>query len=275
MGTDRNEHPSEISKVGDDFSYLAPFVEDDQSTAAMAEHRILSRIKTIQALTEESLREACGVGSLVIMPAKQLLITPEETIDFVPLAFFEEFILWRDRRDTEAGAIEARSMSKTSELAKRARDPKLWEEVYAGGTKDKPFKKRYTEHLNFPGIIYSKDHELYRVPVCLSFSRGEFTVGRQFISQITLRRVQGRQAPLWATVWTLSVGSRKNNNGSWYGIDVANAERPFIDQEHVESFKSEYETLTEQIAKQLVAVDMSESDDPVATTSEAPKNSPF
>lgn len=269
----RDEHPTEISKVGEDFNYLIPFADDaDQSTAAMAEHRVLSRIKTVQALTDQALRDQFGIGSLVIMPARELLMSARDTIDFVPLAFFEEFIVWNDRRDS-SGAIVERSMRKDSEVAKRARDPKRWEETYAGGTPDKPFKRRWTEHLNFPGLIYSKEHPHFLVPVCLSFSRGEFSTGRQFISKIMLRRVNGRQAPLWATAWKLKVVTRKNDSGSWYGIDIENADKPFIDQEHVEPFKREHEVLVDQIAKQMVAVDMSESDDGTSTV--ADPNHPF
>lgn len=271
----RDDEPKKVVTVGEDFSFLVPFQDDAESTiAGMAEHRVLNRLKVVQSLSKPGTKEVGGEGAVLIMPATTLVARMGDSFNFVPFFFFEEFICWSDIRDQQSPKIQQRSLDRKSKCAEMARDPKQWAETYEGGTKDKPFIRRYCEHLNFAGTIYQAGHELDRVPCVLSFARGEFKIGRQFISNITMRRINGRQAPLWATVWECSSASHKNQTGQeWYGIDVKNAERPYIDPSDVEIFKAEHELLKKAHADEALSVNMNDAEEEVAAADPAASTS--
>lgn len=241
---DRNEN--EIEKV--DPSFLLQYVEEDHSLDSMKVHVTVPRFKIIQAMTDKALKKQFGEGTAIIRPGDVFMCRHEgEGLDgkfkFVPLFFFSEYCKWAVLG--ESPAVVSSSYSVTSHEAKCSVDPKKRYEVYEedehleDGDKKKR-RYRYVSHLRFIGMIYG-DHQMAGTPVTLSFERGEFGRGKNFINSINMRRQiindTPRKVPLWAQVWEFSVGFREKESKSWYGFDaVAPEGRSIILQDESEKF---------------------------------------
>lgn len=257
----RNDDPKELVKVGGAPDWLTEYTGDaDNSIDDLAEYRILSRLKVVQSMSAEELKEEFGEGTIIIAPGNVLVARKREPVLFVPVFFFTEFCFWGDRKDKVGPTIRDRSFDKAGDIARRARDPEKREEEYEGG-----FVGRYVEHLNFAGFIYTEDHAQKGTPCVLSFSRGEFGTGRNFINAVTLRKVGGQTAPLWSQVWSLQTNFRDQGDKKWWGIDVYNPPEgvsPFIRKEEVEFFRQEHFSCKEDFERSKLLVD--HGDDPSA-----------
>lgn len=260
-----------IQKVsGVDPSYLAHYVEDDHSLEGMEEYRILPRLKIIQSMTDSGLKEAFGEGSVIIRPGDTLVWDKDmPPFSLVPQFFWVEFCKWADRRDVESNPVVEKTQDPTSIVAKKARDPEAREEPYEGeGNKKKPKCYRYVEHLNFACVVYG-DHPLSGTPVTISFNRGEFGQGRNFISAVRMRRTtieteegnQSIQVPLWAQVWDFSVGFRDRGEKKWYGFDFTPADPPLVSPEDAAEMREAHEALRELNEKQKLGVDYVDEDE--------------
>lgn len=256
---------AEITKVGN-VNFLAEHLEADTSLDGMEQFVIIPRFKVVQAMSSAELKEKHGEGSIIVQPGSGLAHKrgdkQQKPLLFVPLMFFTEWCKWSDLHDKENPSIMERTFDPTSELAKRAADPKLRQEKYSDGT-DKKFS--YVQHFVFPGIIYG-DHPLAGTQVTLSFERGEFNTGRAFISSTRMRRGKmddGTQVPvpLWAQVWELESNTRKGEKGTWYGIDPKAPEVPIIDQAQADEFRNAHLELTRLHALNKVKVDHGDPDD--------------
>lgn len=253
-------------------NWLSQYQEEaDQSLAALQEYRVVPRIKVIQAMTAQALKDAFGEGSAVVLPGGQKLAGKKESFAFVPQFFYTEFIFWRHLDDKGGNAILARSFDPNSEIAVNARDPNKREAAYEGAPTGK--KGRYSEHLNFVGVIYGG--ELAGTTTSLSFSRGEFGTGKSFISSALMRKevVNGERmkVPLWAQVWRFQVNFRDRGAKKWYGIDPLPSqpgEQQIIKDEEMESFREaslDYKSLHEA---QRLMVDHGDQNEDEATATD-------
>lgn len=251
----RNDTPSELTVVGKDrMDFLAQYTEKDTSLDLMEEYKILPRIKVIQQMSNEDLKDQFGEGSLIITPGGvRLCKKKDEQFAFVPLFFFPEWCLWSDRRDKGNPMIQERTFEKSHEIALRSADPERRFEIYQGGPDLQPFKKRYVAHLNFVGMIYG-DHPASGATCTLSFSRGEYGKGKAFISAAKLRRIGTKQAPLWSQVWLLSSNLRERGDKKWYGIDYSCPQDPLVLKEEMEGFFGMHTLLKSEYEKKILIV---------------------
>lgn len=251
--------------------YLQKYLETDTSLDSMQQYRVVPRLKVVQGTSSEELQANAGIGAIVLTPGNTVVAALSDDkkdrhsipFNFVPILFFTEFLKFRDLKDKEGGAmIMERTFDPGSELAKKAKDSKKRKEEYGEPYKDKEtgqmrrFSAANVEALNFPGFIYSPEHPLKGQIVTLVFQRGEFTVGTNFISSITMRRI-----PLWSQVYTLFTTFRpKSAEKKWWGIDAKPAEVPTIAGEEVEFFKTTHDELKAQWDKKMLVVDRSDAD---------------
>lgn len=249
-----------INKVeGVDPNYLQKYIEEDKSLDHLKEHRVVPRLKIIQPTTDADLKKSFGEGTVIVRPGDAMICKYEEdpeSFDFVPLFFFVEWAKWADLRATSGPMILDRSHDPTSELAIKAKDFTKRTEVYEGHDKLPENERnyyRYVEHLRFIGIIYG-DHPLVGTPITLSFERGEWGQGKNFISAVTLRRqsVDGvsQPVPLWAQVWKLQPKFREPDaSRKWYGFGFEPADPAIIAPDEAEAMlalHTEFKTLFEQ-----------------------------
>lgn len=284
MSKNKDRTEVAITKVaGVDPNWLSKYVADDHSLDGMDEYRILPRVKVIQSMTAVELKKQFGEGSLIMRPGDVCLWKEGmEAVKFVALFFGVEFAKWNDRRDTSQMVAE-RSFSPTSELAKRARDIEKRFEVCPGQENKKDadkFHYRYIEHLRFFGVLYKGD--MAGQFVAISFEKGEFYQGKNFISAIKMRKLktvdaEGNEstvpAPLWAQVWELKGGFRPRGEKNWYGIDFAPAEEPTIDEADFDEFSKLHTEMKGLYEKQKLMVDEVDQVDEASAGDPAAANS--
>lgn len=261
----RNE--TAIEKVdGSEPNFLAKYVDQDTSLDALKGYRVVPRLKVIQPTTSDDLRSTFGLGSVVIRPGDVLVCRANEdpkVFSFVPLFFFAEFCKWRDLKQAGQGSnVLERSFDPTSIVAKKSRNSKTRFELYEGH-ENRPereqCKYRYVEHLRFIGVIYG-EHELTGVPVTLSFERGEYGQGTNFISAISLRRMRvdnvPKPMPLWSQVWDFSmIYHNPDPMKKWYGFKFEPAEPSTIEEGDAEFMFGQHKELKELYEKQRLLVD--------------------
>lgn len=262
----------EITKVsGVSANFLVQYTKEDSSLDLLRDHVILPRIKVIQGMTKQELKDIFGEGSAIIRPGDALVAKKGEAFSFVPQFFFPEFCKWADRRDDEGQMILDRSLDPMSEIAKRARNAELRSEVYpedANKPADKQKRFRYVEHLNFPGVIYGKS-DLAGTAVVLSFSKGEFATGSNFIQAIRLRRetieVDGQpvsmKVPLWAQVWSFTPALRQKGEKKWWGLSFVPAETSVISPSEAPGFQASFEELKELHRMKKLGTDYEDPDE--------------
>ena len=231
---------TDIDKVPTNPNFLDAYTEEDTSLDALKEHRTVPRFKVIQPTTEEELKNTFGVGSAIVRPGDTLICKHSgnttmqalESFDFVPLFFFVEWNKWRDLKGTGDMVLD-KSFDPSSDVAVRSKNKDTRKEAYPGqeAMADNDANKmyyQYVEHLRFIGTIYG-DHPLAGTPVTLSFERGEWGQGKNFISAVSLRRRQTTDAetgekiakpiPLWSQVWRMkTVYHNPDALRKWYGF---------------------------------------------------------
>lgn len=256
MSESRNAKPGEMVSVGGNAppDWAAAYLQDDKSLDTLKKHKLVPRLKIVQALSPEALKDAHGEGSAVLAPANALVCRKGESFDFVPLFFFVEYMKWSDRNDKESLAIVSRSFDQGSELARRALDPELRQELY-DPERPKGFSYAYQEHLNWIGYIHGNS-PLAGNEVCISFARGEHKHGKAFIGACALRGV-----PLWMNVFRFTIGKHTSGDNTWWGLDYSSPDNPFIAQEQAEEFKAQHELLASQFAEQLITTDYADVDE--------------
>jgi len=278
---------SNIKKVGGvDPNFLADYIEKDDSLELLKEHRTVPRIKLMQSTTAQELKSVFGEGSAVLRPGDALVCkykVDPNSFQFVPVFFFVEFAKWIDLRDANQGkpSVEIRSFDPTSDVAKCCRDVNRRYEVYPGHDK-LPEKERhffrYVEHLRFVGTLYG-DHPLALTPATLSFERGEFQQGKNFISAITLRRqIIGERSvpvPLWAQVWEISpMFHDPAPDRKWFGFKFEAADPPIITPNQAQFFQGLHKEFKELFEAQRLTVDDEPIEDP-ASEGDTPASSEF
>lgn len=278
--TDRNDEPQEMVHVGGSTPNWLDQYKDDEDRCAevMREYRIIPRLSIAQGATESSQRliEAVGLGSACIAASETMIAKKGEPFSFVPLFFFREFIQWRDRHDPDVVGggmpkVVERTYDDKHRIAVLARDPDRREEVYGQKKDGSDLSYRYQEHLEFIGVLY--DGELAGTEVMIGFKRGEFRTGRQFINKIAMR-FGGRKSKLWATVWEFATGLHKSPENSWYGFDIAPAEIPWLQEEHVEDFRAQHLKLAGEFAEKLFRADSDEDETGVVNSAASEADTP-
>ena len=252
-----------INKVPVNPDYLAQYIDEDNSLDTLMEHRTVPRFKIIQATSDTDLIKNFGVGTVIVRPGDAMICKFEEEpkdFCFVPLFFFVEWAKWRDLKGSGPMILD-RTHNATSEIAQKSKNADSRRELYEGQENAQEIDKlyySYVEHLRFIGVIYG-DHPLVGTPVTLSFERGEWGQGKNFISAISLRRQtinnESKPVPLWAQVWKLrTVHHAPDATRKWYGFHFESPEQSIILPEEAEAMQKLHVEFKELFAKQRLMV---------------------
>jgi hypothetical protein len=240
-----------VGNVPEHLLALMQTVDGSDSLQTMKHHRILNIIAVVKSNSPIEKKKEYGEGSMVIPSTKTVVAKLGESIEVIPVMFFDEFIKWGDRKDTAGPMIREKTLNRSSKLAQLCQNPQTWNEVY--GSSQPPYMARNTHHLNFMCLIASGP--LTGQLVVVSFARGEFKQGIGWMGSIQQRRFNGRLMPLYASVWELSVSHRANSKGEWYGIDVRPAAQPYASAEQVELARPIHEQLLQDYKSNSLEVD--------------------
>lgn len=267
---------TEIEKVVVNPDYLAQYVDEDTSLDSLKEHRTVPRFKIIQPTTEEELKNSFGTGSAIVRPGDALVckhggnenIQAHDTFDFVPLYFFVEWATWRDLKGTGPMVLD-KSFDPTSEVAIKSKDADTRKELYPNHEALQDNEKMYyqhVEHLRFLGVIYG-DHPLAGTPVTLSFERGEWGQGKNFISAVSLRRHkvndESKPIPLWAQVWRMkTVYHNPDALRKWFGFSFEAAPQSIILPEEANAMRALHVEFKELFKQSRLSVQDDEQTSP-------------
>lgn len=238
---------TDIVKV--DPTFLTEYIEDDHSLDSLKQYKSLPRLKVIQSMSTE-LKNQFGEGSVIVRPGDAMVAELGQPFCLVPLFHFTQFIKWRDLKDKDGPAVVETSFDPMSDLGQRAQDPDLRRKMYDGDEDaKKPRFFRFVEHIRFASVIYG-DHELAGSHVVLSFEKGDYWHGRNFVEAIKLRRAtvqkgdkkQLVQVPLWSQVWQFTPEVFNGKEGDWVRLryEAPTEVDPIIDPQYAEQFRSAF-----------------------------------
>lgn len=249
-------------------SWLAEAAAGDDSLSGMEKYRVLPRLALVQGTSSEELQQKHGMGAVVLFPGEGYVADYGQPFLLVPVFQFTEWVQYADRRDQNQPRIVERTRDANSQIARWSRMSNMREQEYPGGSKDKPFKYRFVEHILVASAIYG-EHALAGEIVALNFSRGEFFVGTNFAAAVLMRRVGSKRAPLWTQVWQFHSAVRERPERKWYGLDFTQPETPWIQQHEAEAFRELYERLREDYHGGRIGADL-ETVEETETVGEAP-----
>ena len=235
---------TDIEKVNANPNFLAQYIKEDTSLDDLQEHVSVPRFKLIQPTTDADLKATFGEGSAIVRPGDALVVKYEGNknmesrteFDFVPLFFFKEWCTWRDLNGSGPMILD-RSFDPGCNIATWSKNKKTRKVPYPGHEHlqdDDPTKlyNSHVEHIRFLGTVYG-DHPLANTPVVLSFERGEWAQGQNFIDAIALRRIEingeYEKMPLWSQVWRMkTVFHNSETIKKWYGFSFEAAPQSVI-----------------------------------------------
>lgn len=226
------------------------------------------RIKIVQRQSSELLTAKFPAGTVLSMPAEAVIAEIDTEFLFVPLFFYREWATWSPlEMRGQVPSILDRSADPTSAVAIKAQNPRTREEsdfLYQG----QKIKVRHVEHLNFVVSLYQ--HTLGTDPMTMSFSRGEHFNGCKFASLVKMRN-----ASPFACVFEAIVNKepRKNNKGSWFGLDISNpSEAPaWVTKEELEQLEKNHADVEKTFKAGLLLAQIEEPDGGEAEDSAATK----
>ena len=264
MADEKRTDTQGIEKVDVNPDYLAAYVEKDESLDSLKQHRVVPRFKIIQPTTAAELQQKFGTGSAIVQPGEAMVVKYNDdpkTFDFVPLFFFKEWAKWRDLKGSGPHILD-RSHDPVSELAKLSADKENRKELYPGHEampEEQRMYNMYVEHIRFIGMIYG-DHPLTGLPVTLSFERGEWGQGNNFLTAVSLRRQvingESKEIPLWAQIWRLNtVYHNPEQSKKWYGFDFQAAPQGIILPEEAPTMQAMHLDFKDLFAKSRLMVD--------------------
>lgn len=278
----KNRTASDLQKVDGVAAILQKYSAQDDSLLKLGEYVIVPYVKVIQGMSEQVLKDTFGEGSAILRPGDTLIIKRPEMFKFVPIFFYTLFRKWGDRKDPQM--VMESTYDPLNDIAKKSRDPDLWEEVYPDDV-TKPEKEqrkfRYVEHLCFIGTLYGES-PLFGTLCQISFQKGDFRTGRSFATGIQMRKQQIQTddglknipIPLWAQVWEFKVTQRDRNGNKWWGFDPCNPSSgdSIIKEEEFPSFNEIYAKLKKAHEASMLRIDgddsgLSEDETEIATSS--------
>lgn len=247
---------NDLTKVGPEdgeYGWLVEAADTDTSMDSVKEHRTLPRVVIIQSNHKRDLKEKFGGdGVAFLSPGDGVLCDKNTYFDFVPLFKWNQWITWADRNDPNNLIFDS-SLDPNSDIAIKSAAPETWQEEYEGG-----FKKTHTKHLQFGGVVYG-DHTLAGTMCVIGFARGEFYHGDNWPNAMFMRKIQGRQMPMWSQIWRMKISERDRKGYQWWGLDYIDGPDLYIKQEEGPTFKTMHEEIKKDYEAKRLDTDFSEA----------------
>jgi hypothetical protein len=255
----------------DEKNVLVPsFMQEDEAAKSegletIQQFVVPPRIKIIQKNADEKYA-AFEPGDIILTPQMIKIASVGEPFFFVPLLFYAEWCTVNPiQTKGQLPMIRDRSWDGNGEIARKSRIQSLREEVCPESPQ---YKMVNREYLSFIVLLFNATEPgLNGVPISLSFASGEHRVGTQTASLITMRK----PAPIYGNVLQGVVPEtlRKNQKGSWYGIDVSNPGVEGIpayiqDKDEFLALQGLHRKVRKQYEERLIHVDYEDEPDSVS-----------
>lgn len=230
-------------------SNLPAFMQEDMQEGALDLRQYVRppRLKLVADTATRELKAKFPPGSAVLLPNEVKLGDLENSFDFIPVFFWQEYCSINPiQLKSELPMIRERTTDRDSALARKCLDPKSW---YETCPEDPTYRVYNAEMLNFAFM----PTDMSVGPCVMTFSKGEHRTGRRLASLIFSRR-----APIFGCVFTAKVGVHRDRDKQYefYGLDIENSMTPFVeDAEQYEVLREMHRTLRDQHDKNLVQAD--------------------
>ena len=241
-------------------------VADDHSLDDVKQYVRPPRLKTIQATSDQALKDTFGVGSTILVPDNILIMEPSRDEKgnvttgnttpflFTPIFFFNEFCLWNPiQMKGKLPAIRDRSFDPNSEVAVRARN---FKDRLMPCPEETKYNCVFCEHMNFIVHVHGQKEQ------CVwSFSRGEFKAGTNFAALLKMRGT-----PMYAGIFAANLAGRHNDKGDWYGLDISNPSEgsPYVGEEVFQLYQKLYKEYSSLYSERKL--DVVYEEDPIEVT---------
>lgn len=230
------------------------------------------RLKVVQKSSDDRYLDVFNPGDVIIVP-QMMLLSPmgddKEGAPFhiVPIFTFAEWCTWTPLalRGQVPGVIY-RTQDVNDPIVVKAQNPKTRFETINYDGQD--IECRHVEHINFLFVLVG-EHELAGTPMAMSFSRGEHGSGASALSLLSLR-----QAPIYGCNIECTCRYRKNDKGTWYGLDLSNPSEdsgvePFVqDKANFESLEKAHTEMKKAHANAIIDIEHDDPDAEEPTTDE-------
>lgn len=257
--------------------HLRAHMEGDRSTELLKKYVVPPRIKVIQPSAQAPFSDRFKRGDVIALPTMQLMASHGNenlpAFTFTPVMMFPE---WTCVNPIETKGtlkmIRERSFDAKSELACRARDPKVRKDHFPCPEMPKKGAKdlflRYVANLNYIIIIHG-DHPFSNMPISITYASAEHQTGTTFNGLISMRK-----CPLYGCNFQAVIRRRTNEIGEWYGIDpenpgVESGIVPWVDVETTVKYKALHEEFLRLYEEKLIQVDYDEKVDEVVAPRDA------
>lgn len=207
------------------------------------------RLKIIQPTAKPPLSDKFSKGDTILVPVQQLMAKQGEKFTFVPLLFYMEW-LECNPLNIQPMIIE-RTLDPRHDIAVRSRRKETRKAPHP--TAQGKFIT-YREVLNFIVAAISSEEDVAGMVTCvMSFSGGENKTGSNFRDLLLMRGT-----PMFGTVWHAKTSQRENQDGVWFGFDIAKPEdtSPFVqDEELFNKLHEKHKALKQAYDDRLIEVD--------------------
>lgn len=211
-------------------------------------------VKIMQKQSDDALLGQFPKGSVILRPVDILVASVGQSFKFIPLMQFTEYVTWAPiEMKGQVPAILDRTFDQRTELARKATDANRWIENGYSFNGKKIDKVRHVEHIVF--VIQLFDHPAGELTAALSFARAEHKTGRSFASLLKMRNADAFGCIFEAVV---PAEPRKNEKGSWYGLNISNPKEgsPWVtDKALFENLRRTSLKLEEAFANKLLRTD--------------------
>lgn len=211
-------------------------------------------VKIMQKQSDDALLSQFPKGTVILRPVDIQIASVGQSFKFIPLMQFTEYVTWAPiEMKGQVPAILDRTFDQRTELARKATDANRWIESGYNFNGKKIDKVRHVEHIVF--IVQLYEHPAGELTAALSFARAEHKTGRSFASLLKMRNADAFGCIFEAMVPT---EPRKNEKGSWYGLNISNPKdgSPWVtDQALFNNLRHTALKLEEAFANKLLRTD--------------------
>jgi len=227
-------------------SYLVE-VTESSGLEEVKKNLVPSTIRIIQKMSSDALKAKFNEGEAVLLPEGVALASKDVKVEIVPVFLYVEYVAWNPRatRGTEP-AIRAKTFDETSDLAKKCMNPDTYKEDHPNFPGDAKKQISNNKMLNFMVVILRED--VPPMPALLSFSSTGMADGQAWCNLISARTHTDKdgkpvQSPIFSGRYTMTIKDKQNQEGSWFGLAIDNAEEKYVSAEEFKLFKQLHEDL--------------------------------
>ena len=209
-----------------------------------------SYLKIVQAMSRELKGKGFSEGDMVMMPAE--IVLPEE-ITVIPILQYSLYQCVNPIQAKTLPMIREQSLDPDSPIAEKCRNFESF------ACPEAPEHKCIYQHV----LVYLVWLEEVGDIVSITFRGAEFKTGSAWGSKIRIRRQD-----IYAGRYTIRTEEHQKNDDAWEGLNIRNAEQPWVEDEELFNALAEKHKLLDKQKGQIQVTESGESEEDDGDASE-------